>query len=78
MTTLVALLASAAEFLATASETGRWALVRWGLAPAPKPVCFEGLLDELFAIRPLNHDECRGGEADAELAWTGERMRLAA
>ncbi len=78
MTKLVALFASAAEFLATASEIGRWALVRWGLAPAPKPVCFEGLLYELFAIRPLNHDECQAQGEDTELAWTGEGVRLAA
>ncbi len=78
MTKLVALLDSAVEFLATASETGRWALVRWGLAPAPKPVCFEGLRDELFALWPLNYGECRADDADAELAWTGEEMRLAA
>jgi hypothetical protein len=35
-------------------------------------------LDELFAIRPLNHDECQAKGEDTELAWTGEGVRLAA
>ena len=77
MTKLAALLDSAVEFLATASETGRWALVRWGLAPAPEPVCFEGLLNELFALWPLNPGE-QEEVMDAAPARSGREFRLAA
>lgn len=78
MSRMLAHLASAMEFLAVANETGRWALVRWGLAPAPKPVSFDGLLDELFARWPLDHDERQFDPLTAVPAWTTNEVRLAA